>query len=105
MILPEDEEKRGMTIYLVEKDQQIIGKVHLQLISGIGGIYRLGVLPEHRGKGIGRAILRMAIEKLKEANASEIMLQVATENANALNLYRSCGFMETETMDYYEIRG
>lgn len=104
MILPEEEEKRGMTIYLAEKDQQIIGKVHLQLTSRIGGIYGLGVLPEYRGKGFGRAILTMAIEKLKEMNASEVMLQVAAENSNALNLYKSCGFMETSTMDYYEIR-
>ncbi len=104
MILPEEEEKNGMTIYFAEKDQQIIGKVNLQLISGIGGIYGLGVLPEHRGKGFGRVILIMAIEKLKESNASEVMLQVAVKNSKALNLYKSCGFMETSTMDYYEIK-
>ncbi len=104
VILPEEEEKRGMTIYIAEKDKQIIGKVNIQLISNIGGIYGLGVLPEHRGKGFGRAILIMAIEKLKKENANEIMLQVVTENSNALNLYKSCGFIETSTMDYYEIR-
>lgn len=104
IILPEEEEQRGMTIFLVEQDQQVIGKVHLQLISSIGGIYGLGVLPEHRGKGLGRAILMQAIEKLKETGANEVMLQVEAENANALNLYKSCGFEETSTMDYYEIR-
>jgi ribosomal protein S18 acetylase RimI-like enzyme len=104
MILPEEEEKRGITTYLAEKDQHIIGKVRLELNSRIGGIYGLGVLPEHRGQGGGRAILMMAIEKLKEMNVSEIMLQVATENANALNLYKSCGFMETSIMDYYEMK-
>lgn len=104
MILPEEEEKRGMLIYLAEKDKQIVGKVHLQLTSGVCAIYGLGVLPEYRQKGIGRSILMRAIEKLKQANASEIMLQVVAENANALNLYKSCGFIETSTMDYYEIR-
>jgi ribosomal protein S18 acetylase RimI-like enzyme len=101
MVLPEEEEKRGMTCYLVEKDGEIIGKVNLQLTSKLGAIFGLGVLPEHRRKGYGRALLLMAIEKLKEANAQEIMLQVAAENANALNLYKSCGFEETSTMDYY----
>lgn len=104
MILPEEEEKRGITTYIAEKNQQIIGKVHLQLTSGIGGIYGLGVLPEHRGIGFGRAILTIAIEKLKHENAREVMLQVAAENSNALNLYKSCGFVETSTMDYYEMR-
>ncbi|WP_391573634.1 GNAT family N-acetyltransferase [Cohnella sp.] len=103
MILPGEEEKRGMIIYLAEADRQIIGKVHIQLSSDIGGIYGLGVLPEYRGKGYGRATLLKAIDKLKEANAGDIMLQVAVENANALRLYQSCGFVETSTMDYYEL--
>jgi ribosomal protein S18 acetylase RimI-like enzyme len=101
MTMPEEEEKRGMTCYLVEKDGEIIGKVNLQLTSKLGAIFGLGVLPEHRRKGYGRSLLLMAIEKLKEANAKDIMLQVAAENANALNLYKSCGFEETSTMDYY----
>jgi ribosomal protein S18 acetylase RimI-like enzyme len=104
MILPEEEERRGMTSYLVEKEGQIIGKVNLQLTSKLGAIFGLGVLPEHRRKGYGRALLLLAIEKLKEARAQEIMLQVAAENSNALNLYKSCGFEGTSTMDYYELR-
>lgn len=103
ILLPEDEERCGMSIYLVEKDDCIIGKVHLQLINGIGGIYGLGVLPENRGKGFGRAILLNAIEKLKDAKAEKIMLQVAAENATALSLYKSCGFKETSVMDYFEL--
>ena len=103
-ILPEEEEQRGMTIYLAEKDQQIVGKAHVQLASGTGGIYGLGVLPEHRGKGYGRAVLLMAVQKLLEAKASRIMLQVAADNSNALHLYKSCGFEETSTMDYYAIK-
>lgn len=103
ILLPEDEERRGMTIYLAEKDDQIIGKVHLQLINSLGGIYGLGVLPENRGKGFGRAILLKSIEKLKDAKAAKIMLQVAAENATALSLYKSCGFQETSVMDYFEL--
>lgn len=104
MPMPEEEERRGLTIYLAEQNAEMIGKVHLQQTANVGAIYGLGVLPEHRGKGFGRAILTMAIERLKEANAGEIMLQVEAKNANALNLYKSCGFIETSTMDYFEIK-
>lgn len=104
LILPEEEEAKGMSIYIAEKDQRIIGKVHLQLISQAGGIYGLGVLPEYRRNGFGRNILTMAIEKLIEDKASSITLQVATENGNALDLYKSCGFIETSTMDYFELK-
>ena len=103
MIMPEEEEKRGMSIYIVENNDGIIGKVHLQLINGVGGIFGLGVLPEHRSKGYGRKILLKAIEALEAMKAESIMLQVEAQNSNALNLYKSCGFVETSTMDYYEL--
>lgn len=103
--LPEAEEQRGMHIYLAELDGQSIGKFHLQMTAEAGGIFGLGVLPEHRGQGFGRAILLQAIQKLKEADMKEIFLQVAAENAKALQLYKSCGFQETSTMDYYEVSG
>jgi ribosomal protein S18 acetylase RimI-like enzyme len=103
LLLPEEEEKKGMTIYFAEFGGKVVGKVHLQLIAGIGGIYGLGVLPEFRGRGFGRAVLLGAVDKLKDAGAKEIMLQVATGNANALRLYESCGFKTTSTMDYFEL--
>ncbi len=104
MPLPEEEEKRGMTIYLAESLGETVGKVHLQLIDGLGGIYGLGVLPEKRGRGLGRAILTEGVLRLKAAGARDVMLQVATGNENALGLYRSCGFETTSTMDYFELK-
>ncbi|RKL66657.1 GNAT family N-acetyltransferase [Salipaludibacillus neizhouensis] len=102
-ILPEEEAKRGVDIYIAEIDNEIIGKVQVSVDAGIGGIYGLGVLPEYRRKGYGRDILMKAIEKLKEKQVHEIMLQVSVENKHALELYKSCGFEETSTMDYYKL--
>lgn len=45
-----------------------------------------------------------SIIELKQKNAEEIMLQVATENEKALNLYQSCGFQETSVMEYFNLR-
>ncbi len=104
MILPEEEEKRGMTIYIAYAHGEIVGKVHAQISGNVGGIYGLGVLPEYRSRGLGRALLLAGVEKLKEKGAKEIMLQVVTENANALHLYESCGFETTSTMAYYEFK-
>lgn len=103
-ILPEEEEKRGMTIYLAKQGDVTIGKVHLENNSEVRGIYGLGVLPEFRGNGLGRALLLRAVEQLRQEHKGKIMLQVATKNATALNLYLSCGFYETSTMDYYELK-
>lgn len=103
IILPEEEEKCGSYIYMAEVNNNTIGKVHLEINDGLGGIFGLGVLPDHRMKGYGREILLGAIEKLREKGAKDIMLQVEAKNSNALNLYKSCGFKETSTMNYYEI--
>jgi ribosomal protein S18 acetylase RimI-like enzyme len=103
ILMPEEEEKCGSVTYMAEVDNKVIGKVRLEIINGTGGIYGLGVLPDYRGKGYGRETLTRAIEKLMEKNPKEIKLQVVTENRNALNLYKSCGFEETSTMDYYKI--
>lgn len=101
--MPEEEEKCGSVIYMAEIDNRIIGKIHLEISNGTGGIYGFGVLPEYRRKGYGREILVGAIEKLKEKNLKDIMLQVAATNKKALSLYKSCGFEETSTMDYYRL--
>ena len=102
-LLPEAEEQRGMTIYLAEAGGAVVGKAHLQLINGLGGIFGLGVLPEWRGKGLGRGILLESVRHLRAAGAEEVMLQVATDNRNALRLYESCGFETTSTMEYFEL--
>jgi len=101
--MPEEEEKRGFIIYLAVKNGAVIGKVNLQISNGLGGIYGLGVLPEERGKGYGRAILRLAVQKLIEAGAETVYLQVLTDNEKALALYRSCGFETRSVMDYFII--
>lgn len=103
IVLPEEEEKHGSMILIAEFNHNIIGKVHLELSNGIGGIYGFGVLPEYRRKGFGRQILTRAIEILVEKDSKEIMLQVLAKNKKALDLYKSCGFEVTSTMDYYEI--
>lgn len=102
--LPEEEEKRGFTMYLaVNNSGETVGKVNLQISGVLGGIYGLGVLPEYRGKGFGRGVLCSAVQILKNSGCGEIMLQVAAKNATALNLYKSCGFEENSVMDYYKV--
>lgn len=96
-------ENNGSFTYMAETGDKVTGKVRIEINEGAGGIYGLGVLPEYRGRGFGREILTMAIEKLKEMGAHKIVLQVEINNKNALNLYKSCGFEVNYVMDYYKI--
>jgi ribosomal protein S18 acetylase RimI-like enzyme len=101
LFLPEEEEKRGIRIFMAEYEGKVIGKVTLRLVGGLGGIFGLGILPECRGKGYGRELLMLAIEMLGNLKASEVMLQVEANNENALSLYKSVGFKARSIMDYY----
>lgn len=104
MLIPEEEAKAGMIIYIAEANNCAIGKIHLDISSDVGGIYGLGVLPEYRRKGYGRDILTLGIAELKSNGFKEIMLQVNVNNEKALDLYRSCGFEVASTMDYHELK-
>ncbi len=97
------DDNNGSFTYMAEAGNQIIGKVRIEMIDRVGGIYGLGVLPEHRSNGFGREVLISAIKRLKENGAHKIMLQVEVNNKNALSLYKSCGFEENYVMDYYRI--
>ena len=88
--------------YLAQIDNNIVGKVRLEVNNNVGGIYGLGVLPAYRTRGYGRDILTWSIKKLKEMDAKKIMLQVSVSNEKALHIYTSSGFEITSTMDYYE---
>jgi ribosomal protein S18 acetylase RimI-like enzyme len=58
----------------------------------IGWIYDIFVLPEHRGKGIGEALLRCALKVSKERGFAQTGLMVNAKNKAAWSLYEKLGF-------------
>lgn len=52
----------------------------------------LGLTPQARGRGLGRAALAQALE-LSRTQRPQIELAVDARNTYAIRLYRSCGFM------------
>jgi ribosomal protein S18 acetylase RimI-like enzyme len=101
MVMPEDEEARGMRTYLAEYQHKIVGKVCIEVDRNVGGIYGLGVLPSYRGRSFSRIILQKAIQMLMDAHVTLIKLQVEANNEKALGLYQSVGFETVASMDYY----
>ncbi len=60
-----------------------------------GEIAVVGLLPEWRGRGLGRQLLRWGVGYLRAAGFGEIELSVEARNARALELYRQEGFEAT----------
>jgi ribosomal protein S18 acetylase RimI-like enzyme len=59
------------------------------------GTLGIGLLPEFRGKGIGRQLMQLTINDAFAFGLSRIELTVREANLNAIALYKSLGF-ETE---------
>lgn len=68
-----------------------VGRVQVSP-DGVADVELLGVLPSHRGLGLGRELLRWAVTTLRERGHGDIMLNVEGGNTNALTLYTSHGF-------------
>ncbi|MFI6037910.1 GNAT family N-acetyltransferase [Streptomyces sp. NPDC051315] len=50
------------------------------------------VAPEHRGRGVGRALMGLAVEVARERGAGHLWLEVTNINAPAIHAYRRMGF-------------
>lgn len=84
-------------------DGEVTGKIGLMKEDRNGYIFGFGVKSELQGRGYGREILCLGIEKLLNEKAWPITLEVALENERALSLYKSCGFNMITVYDYYEL--
>lgn len=78
------------------------GRLVATVMSGYEGhrgwINYLAVAPEHRRQGFGRRMMDAAEALLRELGCPKINLQVRRSNAQAVNFYRSLGFLEDESI-------
>ena len=57
-------------------------------------IHDLAVLPEYRGRGIGRRLLEAVEQNARKLGCCKVTLEVGQDNHLAKGLYRSVGFAE-----------
>jgi [ribosomal protein S18]-alanine N-acetyltransferase len=57
-------------------------------------IITIGIDPQQRTKGLGRALLSQGLADLQAQGVGRVFLEVATDNVPALALYRSFGFIQ-----------
>jgi len=70
--------------------------------SARGWVHAIAVLPEHRGRGIAKALLLTSLQTLRGLGLDESMLAVDAGNeTNALRLYESTGFERRQVSIVY----
>jgi len=60
-----------------------------------GWVLGLGVLPQSRGAGYGRDLVREAVRRVIADGAREVRLNVDPDNSTAIHLYETLGFRIT----------
>ena len=79
-------------ILLAERDGDVVAETAWVDAEPDGYIVSVGVLPEHRGRGIAQALLRRAFVDIAAAGLPNATLSVDSENTTgAVQLYRSVG--------------
>ena len=63
--------------------------------EGLSGLIdELVVAEGHRGGGVGRQLVRAAVQCCRELGCCEVEVSTESSNAGARGFYRSCGFEE-----------
>lgn len=63
-----------------------------------GAIQNLGVHPDFRDQGIGRALLMRALAGFRAVGCTHAQLEVTVQNTAAVRLYERMGFNRVETL-------
>ena len=72
----------------------VAGYCSYRIVSDELQINNVAVRPDHRGKGIGRALVESALDHGRASGARTALLEVRRSNASAQRLYVSLGFAE-----------
>ena len=86
------------TWLLVHCDPQTRRQINCGTVQGIrtqqnfGAIQNLGVIPKHRGTGMGTALLKQSLNGFAAAGIKQVGLEVTAHNEGAINLYERLGF-------------
>jgi len=87
---PERIWEAGFVADVAHLDGRAVGTVATMSAEGVIGVYSVATLPEFRGRGIGEAMVRHAVEQARaETGLERIVLQSSREGEP---LYRRLGF-------------
>jgi ribosomal protein S18 acetylase RimI-like enzyme len=66
--------------------------------GGMGAIQNLGIVPEHRGRGLGSCLMYQSLDGFRRASVRRVFLEVTAQNEGAIKLYRRLGYVKARTV-------
>lgn len=93
----------GRGTFLLARDgDRAVGCGAVRLIDArTAEVKRMYVEPDHRGKGVGRAVLASLDAAARQLGAQRLVLETGIYSTEALALYRGAGFTQIECWGEY----
>lgn len=91
----------GGVVYFGDMSQYGSGGIATQLRDA-AGIRLLGVAPEARGKGVGKALTRFCIELARSAGMRNVVLHTTYAMQTAWRMYEGLGFKRARELDFVQ---
>ena len=90
-------------VVALDEEQRIIGYAGVFAPGAVeADILTVGVVPEHRGKGIAKALMALITDWATAQGSTAMMLEVKTDNLEAIGLYESLGYLKLNVRkDYF----
>ncbi len=82
----------------VSREKAYCGTIQGLCQHSSGNIQNVGVVPRHRGLGLGRCLLLQAFQGFRHAGMQRVSLEVTVDNAGAVRLYERVGFRVVRTL-------
>lgn len=86
--------------FVAEVNGKIVAFCGVHIVLDEGHIMNVAVLPDHRGQGIGEALL---LTMMSYTNLEYYTLEVRASNKTAISLYKKLGFMNAGIRPNYYI--
>jgi ribosomal-protein-alanine N-acetyltransferase len=90
-------------VVALDDAQSIIGYAGVFAPGGAeADVLTVGVIPNHRGKGIARQLMGLITDWAKQQGSIAMMLEVLVDNTEAIGLYESLGYSKLNVRkDYF----
>jgi len=96
----------GRHVFVAEVEGQVAGYISLRLDheTRIGWIPNLAVAPARQGRGLGRRLIRHALEFMTRQGMAGARIETLEQNPVGSHLYPDAGFVEVARQIHYAMR-
>ena len=91
---------KGLKMYVYKVGNKIIGSIGYSFKNNKYTIERLSVLPEYRHKNIGKTLMVIIENKIKEKNGLSVKVEIVNNNIRLKEWYKKLGYKEVEVQEF-----